>query len=553
MPVADTVAVKIETAEAMTASRQYLPASRRGIFVLLLAVTVFLLECAAGYYFNVYVGYFHSDGISRVANAFYVLYSRNPHLGAIGFVWNPLPSLVDLLFLLLYPLFPAMATKGIAGLLMSATFAALTAGVTAQSFIRRNLPWWSAAVFVLLFSLNPMIFLFGFNGMSDAPFMFFVILSVLRFLDWVDKRQTGDLVIAGFSLALSFWCRYEAVPFGFSLIMGAALAAFMCGRCKYPASEGAFLYKWSRVEGVLPIIATPLVYSIILWVLLNAVIMNNPFYFMNGEYSNTSQIQGHLNDAVFAVLLNNPVNAFGYAMKKVAVFSVPAIAVLIVRLLNRRLFQWDTLVLAAMILSIPTLQVYMLIKGSTLAWLRYFVYVFPVSFAWLPYELSKTKRRWQTVIPLLAMTANFGILSYVITQPAIAPDENTFLQNSLGKHNQTYYEQRQCVEIAGYLDEKYPHSNILVDSFSAYLIILESCYPQRFYISSDFDFKKAISNPQSYGVDYILIPRPESAAVTSAINSAYPNLFEHGAEWAKLERDFGSQWRLYKVTRSTGG
>jgi hypothetical protein len=151
------------------------------------------------------------------------------------------------------------------------------------------------------------------------------------------------------------------------------------------------------------------------------------------------------------------------------------------------------------------------------------------------------------------MTVNFGILSYVITQPAIAPDENTFLQNSFGKHNQTYYEQRQCVEIAGYLDEHYPRSDILVDSFSAYLIILESRYPQRFYISSDFDFKNAISDPRRYGVDYILIPQPESAAVTSAINSAYPNLFARGAEWAELERDFGSRWRLYKITRGTGG
>src|SRR3954469_15365368 len=34
------------------------------------------------------------DALSRVANAQYVLSSRDPHLASIGFVWNPLPSLV---------------------------------------------------------------------------------------------------------------------------------------------------------------------------------------------------------------------------------------------------------------------------------------------------------------------------------------------------------------------------------------------------------------------------------------------------------------------------
>ncbi|WAG60405.1 hypothetical protein [Clostridium estertheticum] len=130
-----------------------------------IGIAVFLLECIAGYYYNVYVGYYHSDGISRVANAFYVLYSRSPHLG----------------FLLLYPWIPAMATKGIAGLLMSAIFASLTASILVRAFIKRGIQRLYAVVFTLLYSLNPMVFIFGFNGLSDAPFIFFVILSIIHF------------------------------------------------------------------------------------------------------------------------------------------------------------------------------------------------------------------------------------------------------------------------------------------------------------------------------------------------------------------------------------
>ncbi|WP_407307986.1 ArnT family glycosyltransferase [Desulfosporosinus sp. SB140] len=521
--------------------------------VCLIGITVFLLECAAGYYYNVYVGYYHSDGISRVANAFYVLYSRNPHLGAIGFVWNPLPSMVDLAFLLLYPWIPAMATKGIAGLLMSAIFASLTASMLVRFFIQRGLPRWCAVVFSLLYSLNPMVFLFGFNGLSDAPFIFFAILSILCFLDWLDAYRIGDLVVASFALALAFWCRYEAVPFGLSIIIGCVITSMLVQRNAIPPNERHFSYKWSRTEGILAVIVTPLCYSVLLWVLLNAIIMHNPLYFLNGDYSNTAQIQGHLSSFEYAALLNNPVKACFFALRKVLVFSAPLIAILILKLLNRRFMRWDTLILLGMFMSMPMLQIIMLMKGSSLGWLRYFMYALPVSIAWLPYELSKLKRKWQIVIPLVAMIANFVILSYVITQPSIAPDENTFLQNTFGYHNQTYYDEKQWGEISRYLDENYPHSTILVDSFSAYLIILESQFSRRFYISSDYYFTDAISDPEKYGVSYILIPKPGSSSVISAINNAYPNLFYHGADWAELVKDFGSNWRLYKVIRSTGG
>ncbi|MDX9872795.1 MAG: hypothetical protein RBT41_10300, partial [Clostridia bacterium] len=84
-------------------------------------------------------------------------------------------------------------------------------------------------------------------------------------------------------------------------------------------------------------------------------------------------------------------------------------------------------------------------------------------------------------------------------------------------------------------------------------IILQNKSPQRFFITSDQDFKEAISDPTGYGVGYFLIPRPGSASVISAVNNAYPNLFEQGAEWAELEQDFDGKWRLYKITKSTKG
>lgn len=517
------------------------------MFVWFTGVLVFVLECVAGVYYNIYVGYYHSDGISRVANAFYVLFSRNPHLGAIGFVWNPLPSMVDLFFLLVYPWIPEMATKGIAGLLMSALFASLTVSVLTHTFIRRGLSRWYAIIFPLLLSLNPMIFLTGFDGLSDAPFNFFTILCTVSFLNWIDTQGLRDLAISSFALAAAFWCRYEAVPFGFSIIVSGIIVTMLISKTTIPENEGNIHYKWSRTEGTLAVIITPLLYSVILWLLLNAIIMHNPLNFLNGDYTNTAQIQGHLSSSIYSEMLNNPIKATLFAFEKVLVFSAPFLSILILRLIDRRFFRWDTIILFGMLISIPMLQIIMLIKGTSLGWLRYFLYVLPVSVAWFPYELSKMKIKWHSVILLIGMLLNFGILSYAINQPAIAPDENTFLQNSFGKHNQTYYDQKQDTEIAQFLDKNYPSSNILVDSFSAYLIIIDSKFPNRFFITSDYDFKNAISNPVAYKVGYILVPKPGSASVISAINDAYPNLYYHGSSWSKLVKEFGTRWRLYKI------
>ncbi len=62
------------------------------------------------------------DATSRIANAYYTLYSRDPHLAAIGFVWNPLPSLMLLPFLPLKALIPALTQQSLLAVLVSAAF-----------------------------------------------------------------------------------------------------------------------------------------------------------------------------------------------------------------------------------------------------------------------------------------------------------------------------------------------------------------------------------------------------------------------------------------------
>ena len=82
------------------------------------------------------------DAWSRVANAYYVLYSRDPHLAAIGFVWNPLPSLAVIPLLPLKTVWPDMVATGFAGSIISALCMAAAVweihGIAADWHVRRS-------------------------------------------------------------------------------------------------------------------------------------------------------------------------------------------------------------------------------------------------------------------------------------------------------------------------------------------------------------------------------------------------------------------------------
>ncbi|MEF3304026.1 hypothetical protein PV407_12705 [Paenibacillus sp. GYB003] len=536
----------------MTGIRSLSAASKRPLLLTLLFLFVFAAEFALGFYYAYTLNYTHSDAMSRVANAFYVLYSRDPHLAAIGFVWNPLPSLVDMLFLLAYPVLPSVATFGLAGVAMSSLFAAATASLLAAEALRYGHGVFVGVSLALAYCLNPFIFLFGSNGLSDAAFNFFIMWTVMAFVRWFRDEKPFGLVTASFTLALAFWTRYEAVPFGAALCVGTLTATLLVHRrmAEKPLEQRRWKYQSFRGEGTLVLLLSPVVYSGLLWILWNYLIMGNPLYFLNSEYSNVAQAGILAMDSEFTSMVGSPKLALLKVLEKTAYYAVPLGAIALLRMLGGRLLRWDFIVLVLLFVSIPALQLLMLLKGTSFAWFRYFMYGFPITVAWLPYEMGQI-RKWKKAGRLLLLASLVGsavLLTYAMSKPEIAPDEHAYITTS--GHLE---EQRIEQSIADYFNENLPDAVIMMDSYSAYRIILKSGRPERYVITSDRIFRKAMSDPHAYGIDYILLPRPTKESDGSAINVTYPNLYANGAEWCELYREFGdNRWRLYKVTGPTG-
>ena len=118
-----TAVLEDATAARGDDAADHAPNPRRGASLWLFAILFVgytVVGCVLILRYNIVEG----DGISRVANAGYALWSKDPHLSAMGFVWGPLPSLVELPVLQFSAWWPELRTRGLAGVVQSAAFTA---------------------------------------------------------------------------------------------------------------------------------------------------------------------------------------------------------------------------------------------------------------------------------------------------------------------------------------------------------------------------------------------------------------------------------------------
>jgi hypothetical protein len=504
------------------------------IFVLVLA-----FELEAGYYFNHVNGMVMGDAVARVANAFYVINIHPPHLASIGFIWNPLPSFLEIPFIALTPLIKPMATSAFAGVIVTSLFAAGTAVLIYKNCRHFNVPAWANYLLVALYTFNPFIFIYGFNGMSEAIFIFFIVWTITELVQWIEDEKLTHLVWIGIALALAFLTRYEAIPFAAAIFL--TVCFFMI---KKRRQSGEVKSIWSYFEGTVIVIFVPLVTCIALWVLANWIIMGDPLYFLTSEYSNAVQSEANLPPDIKAIVGDKSA-VFLYVLKKSLVFLPLFIFILFIRLLNKQLFKWETLMLIALTASIPAFQYIMLYTGSSFGWLRFFVYPLPIAMAWLPYEFNKIaaqKIRLKTI--LVTACATILIASGVVTgvlfnYPDMASEEYTTYKTG----NSGFQVQKQ---IAAYVNKNCSDGILLLDSFQTYYVILHLDSTKNLITTSSYDFQQAVADPWEYEVKYILTVNSAGLGISDAINNYYPGLYENGADWCTLEKDFGD-YRLYKV------
>lgn len=525
-------------------------ASREGLW---LAIMSFFIYASAAVYLVYGMHYMAGDAASRVGNAYYVLFSRDPHLGAIGFVWNPLPSVLELPLVALHPLFPAVVTRGLAGSVVSAVLGAIAVyhlhHILSKSIV---VPRTMRFVIVAAFALNPLIILYSANGMSDVMWIACILGTYSGLLDFLQDKSLRRLVSAGFWLAAGFGMRYEAIPFGFMLIL--AIAVAMWGR------ESA-----SKWRGAAIIFGAPVVFASGVWIYFNWLIMKNPLYFLNSSYGNLAQTStgAYRTPAIAAAdhhLLGSLVYVvrFGELYWPIYIGMAFALWYCFGKRRDPR-----AIVLVFGTIGTELLEFVLLYKGSLGEWDRYFMEFIPngilvVSLAWN--RLSAGWSMWSRLLKIttgvvasIIFLAGSAGTALAIQQPALGHSDGMVIKDAIsrrkiqGPNNDPLYGTQ---DILLYVNA-HPNLSILADTFIDWPIIINARHLNQFIITSDYQFNSVLYNPRGR-VTAFLVPQPGGVASLDAINRAWPKLWQGEVPWTRLMKSFPgpNHYRLYKILPS---
>jgi hypothetical protein len=516
--------------------------SRFWIKALVLLVP-FLLFVAVACYMVFGLHFLYGDALSRTFHAYAVFFGNDPKLAAIGLVWPPVPTLVQLPFVLIAPL----NTYGIAGNLTSALFMAGTLLVLYKVCRLLHVGVVGSLVLVALCMSNPMILFYGSNGMSEAVALFFYMLSIYYLVRYLSERRILPLINMGMSVGLAIMSRWEMVVLAIVCAGSIAIAAFL-QKTKKPLAHS---------ESRLLIYGSPVAFAVAVWLMLNMLIMGDPLHFMKSVYSNTAQSANllHENNS-FARLQGNLPMVAGYVAQRVF-YAHALLFPLMLLVAGKTLFSGKKILHVALVAipsSVILFHLLLLYKGQSFGWLRFFIYAIPSTYvliALLVRDIGSAGNRRIVlgVFGVLAFVSN-GLTLQAMADVSIGREENKVVNAVLSQDTSYIADVTYDADVA--VAEYILHNTkgrILVDDFTGFPIIYYTRRTDRFVETIDDDFEDALHDPAAFaGLRYVLVRNKGGVGDLDAINRLYPTLYEDGAGISTLEKDFGV-WRLYRLKK----
>lgn len=517
------------------------------------------LYTALGLYLQ-HLDIYVNDALSRTSAASSVLFSRDPHLAAIGFVWNPLPSFLQVpLVAMLHVLHVDVI---VAGPLLSAAFAAATLVVLHMLMqgagFSPNVRW----LLVGLYGLNPMVLLYAANGMSESLFIFLVVVVTAGFLRWVETESLGAFLTMVTASMLALQTRYEALAF--TAMVGGCLVAMLAVRARKHRSSGEI----RRVEAYLSAYTTGTAYSFGAWVFLSWMIMADPFYFLNSIYGNAAQTKPFRTEQ--STFLSSAVGSIWGSVRyglEQSLWLFPAAAPIVLLTIGVAMRRRDAslVCMLAIAATIPVFQVVMVYSGQSFGWLRFFMYSIPFSYL-LSIALRKSIPAFFTgwrgrfaIATLVALLLLSNLASWFAMDDAVLGREEKYVTCKILHRDgvSTAYSLERWRLLNAYI-EALPPGKVLVDVFLGYPLVLVANDPTRYVITSDRDFEQAASHP-SESVSYVLVPRPVGLGESDFLNRAYPELWGSGSDELTLVATFEQElpglswaWKLFEVAGHAG-
>lgn len=245
--------------------------------IIRIAIVLSLISTAHSYYFGYITLY--GDAESHLNIAKRVVSSLTPGFSQLGGIWLPLPHILMTPFVY----FDYLWRSGLAGSIVSG-FSFVVACVFLYKLTYLITADKLASFFAfLVFALNPNILYMQSTPMTEIVLISFFILSIYFYVKFYkNDADFLSLILAAFFGFCATLTRYE----GWSLVLA-------------QAGGIVFLYfnrphLWKMMEGKLILFSSLALFGIFLWFGWDGLILGDPLYFTNSQFSAKSQQQGWL-------------------------------------------------------------------------------------------------------------------------------------------------------------------------------------------------------------------------------------------------------------------
>jgi hypothetical protein len=236
-------------------------AERPGLETWLIALFFAAVYGVVGYFMLVDGRIVNFDALQQLNNAYTALWNSPPKLAAIPLDVPPLGSLIFIPFALIKP----FATSLVALPVITAIAAGLLMALLNATMARCAFPAIVRYVFLVLFGLNPMFVFYAANGDTTLMGMLFAAIALLSVISWNLSGETRYLALAGLAMGIAVMFDYGY----FFWAIGITFAIMFIGGER---SDGQ-----DRRRSSLIVFLAPVVYSLMLWILINAVLLGSPF------------------------------------------------------------------------------------------------------------------------------------------------------------------------------------------------------------------------------------------------------------------------------------
>ena len=260
--------------------------------VLLAVLSAFFSLIAFSYFFSYHHTLAYYDAKAHLQIAKQVTDGLTPGFAQLGGVWLPLFHLLMLPTVWI----DFFYYSGLAGSIISMiayVLASVLLFKTCRFIFQEKKASFLAA---LVFMLNPNVLYFSCIPMMESLYVLTFLAALYFFIKFLSTEKPQHLVLSALGTFFATLTRYE----GWSLIPVMAVAILLIG----------WKRKWGyrKLEGMLLGYVTLAGFGVALWLLWNAVIFSDPFYFVFGEYAPRSS-QALLDKEGLLPAKGNPLSA----------------------------------------------------------------------------------------------------------------------------------------------------------------------------------------------------------------------------------------------------